>query len=425
MKVAGKKNPTWSFKMYTNRKVDQILDYINNRWHASVRVITEDSGSLLGLPFPFTVPCVSGIMQNQFYWDTYFTNLGLLRQGFSGLAKNNVDNLLYMVEKYGFVPNGNCSYFLNRSQPPYLSMMVRDIFDEFQDQNWLKSAYDTLKKEYNFWMNNRSTPIGLNRYFHHADEKYLHDFYDNELVKRLPLQAKNKVDKINISSHLLAEAESGWDFTPRFGGRCSDFIPVDLNSNLYVYERNFADFSEILQTGETTLWEERYLKRKNLMNTWCWNEADGLFCDYDFATDRHGSTKSLASFHPLYAKLANKSQAESTLANLYRFENQFGAVVCEKGGRKIEYQWDYPNGWAPLHHILIQSLINYDFSKDAKRLAEKYLNIVTLNFQTTGDLWEKYNVIDGSIQVVDEYEMPAMMGWTAGVFVWCAEFFKR
>ena len=120
--------------------------------------------------------------------------------------------------------------------------------------------------------------------------------------------------------------------------------------------------------------------------------------------------------------MATQAQAEAARRNLSKFEYAFGVAACEKTDQKIVYQWDYPNGWPPLFYIVVNGLNNYGFEEDARRIAEKYVDVVTRNFQSTGDLWEKYNVVDGSIQVKNEYVMPAMMGWTAGIFVFCYHF---
>ena len=136
----------------------KIYDFIKTHWKDSIRHQVEDTGTLIGLPFPYTVPCPEGKeMQNNFYWDTYFMNVGLIRQGFIGQAKNNTDNLLSEVEKYGYVPNGNRTFFLNRTHPPLLCLMIRDVFDATQDREWLKKAFTVWEKEYDFWMKNRTT----------------------------------------------------------------------------------------------------------------------------------------------------------------------------------------------------------------------------------------------------------------------------
>jgi len=401
--------------------IKTVLHYIESRWQKTIRFKPEDKGSLLGLPYPYTVPCQTDLsMQIFFYWDTYFTNVGLSRHDLLKQAKNNADNLLFLVEKYGYIPNGNRTFFLNRSQSPYLSLVIREVFENLNDLHWLQSAFNIWKKEYSFWMEKRITPIGLNRHFHHADDDGLVEFWE-DVKGRLTFKPKNQQEIFQISNHYLAEAETGWDFTPRFETRCADFIPVDLNSLLYMNEINAAYFSELLRNDEQDLWLQRAEKRKRLINHYCWNEKIGLYYDYDFINHRYSQIASLATFLPLWANIASSDQAESVLKNLNRFEYDFGVTSCENSNQTIVYQWDFPNGWPPLFYITIAGLKNCGFIEQAKRIAEKYLKVVIKNFKHTGDLWEKYNVVDGSIQVKNEYEMPAMMGWTAAVFIYCVE----
>ncbi|MBU3112060.1 trehalase family glycosidase [Clostridium lacusfryxellense] len=401
-------------------EIESVLSYIKNNWIKTVRNNVEDEGTLLGMPYPYVVPSISGGFQEMYYWDTYFTNQGLLRQGFENLAKSNTDNILYMVSKYGFMPNGNRELYLNRSQPPYLSMMVRDVFNIYKDKEWLERAYETLKIEYDFWMKKRITPIGLNRYFVDADTETELGMFEH-IYNRMPQKVKpidvDEDAKALIGRHYIAECESGWDFNPRFEGRCTDFIPVDLNCNLFIYEKNFEYFSTILNKNEDKLWKDRAEKRKELVNKYCWDETRKLFVDYDFINNAFSKVESLAVFHPLWVNLASQQQAESTVKNIEIFENPFGLATCKPGERDSLYQWDYPNGWAPLQYIAAMGLMNYGYKDDAKRIAEKYVNTVIKNYGTTNKLWEKYNVIDGTINVANEYEMPSMLGWTAGVFI--------
>ena len=401
-------------------KADNVLNYIKNNWINTIRNNIEDEGTLLGLPYPYVVPSITGGFQEMFYWDTYFTNKGLLKQGFENLAKNNTDNILYMVSKYGFMPNGNRELYLNRSQPPYLSMMVRDVFNKYKDKEWLKKAYEILKMEYNFWMTKRITPIGLNRYLEDADRKTELGMFDH-IYRRMPQKIKpiglKEDGKAIIGRHYIAECESGWDFTPRFEGRCTDFIPVDLNCNLYAYEKNFKYFSAVLELNEEGLWSEKASIRKELLNKYCWDDSRGLFMDYDFVNNNFSKVEALSVFHPLWVKLATEEQAKGAVENMQIFEYDFGLSTCKYGERDSVYQWDYPNGWAPLQYIAVMGLRNFGYKIEAKRIAKKYITTVIKNFDATANLWEKYNVSDGTINVANEYEMPSMLGWTAGVFV--------
>ena len=142
-----------------------VKEYIEDNWDNTTRLFTEDDDTLIGLPHPYTVPRIEGKFQEMYYWDVYFTNVGLIKSGRLSQAKNNVDNMCYLINKFGFVPNGNRTYYLSRSQPPFLSQMVRCIYEQTGDIRWLDECYKALEKEYKFWENERQTPCGLNRYY--------------------------------------------------------------------------------------------------------------------------------------------------------------------------------------------------------------------------------------------------------------------
>jgi alpha,alpha-trehalase len=397
-----------------------ITAFIARNWDACIRETRMDTPQVRALPFPYVVPCASGRFDTLFYWDTYFTNLGLLRQGRLDLAKANVDNLLYEVRTLGFVPNSNGVIHLNQSQPPYLAMMVRDVYAQTGDRAWLATAFALLQGEYRFWMEQRAASCGLNRYFCNIpdDRAALLKNWQHQL-ERLHLAAdpaKDDDERLRRSLNAYAEYESGWDMTPRFEHRCAEFAPVDLNSNLYLYETFFADFAAILG-GDNTPWRQRAAARRELMNRFLWDEQQGLFLDWDFVNDRRSRTASLATFHPLWAGLATPEQAAGVRRALPRFERAYGLCTCEPGARPFTTQWDAPNAWAPLHWIAVDGLRRQGFPEDADRIAGKFRQVVADNFQHTGNLWEKYNAEDGSLQVGNEYDMPPMLGWTAGIFL--------
>ena len=142
----------------------KIKKFLDENIEKTVKFSPENEGNLIGLPYPYTTPCAEDSFQEMYYWDTYFTNAGLLLWGKTEYAKNNIENMLYLIEKYGFMPNGNRTFYLNRSQPPFLSHMVRDFFEVTGDKEWLSRAYNTLVKEYDFWQTKRVAENGLNGY---------------------------------------------------------------------------------------------------------------------------------------------------------------------------------------------------------------------------------------------------------------------
>lgn len=408
--------------------VTEVREYISSSWDSTVRYNPHDDGTLLGLPCPYTVPCPEGTFQEMYYWDTFFTNEGLLKDGRTDLARGNVENMMYLIQKHGFMPNGSRTWYLNRSQPPYLAWMVESVFEATGDTLWLARAYDVIAKEYDFWVTQRGTSVGLSAYSSSADDALAEEFV-NTASQRLRHDFKSdcatREDVLRLGRHFAAEAESGWDFNPRFLRRCEDFCPVDLNANLYHYERLMERFSEILGKGEEQLWSMRAAWRKELMEKYMQGE-DGLYYDYDHVTGSRSPVVSAAVFNLLAAGVLDADDAQ-TLAQsaLERLECRYGLAMCAEGEYGHDYQWSWPYGWAPGAYMAVRGLENYGLRVDAERLAEKYVDSICRIFDRTGTLWEKYDVTEIFAEVDAEYQTPQMLGWSAGVFVYLAEYLEN
>lgn len=406
-----------------NRGVSDVRDFIREQMPRSIRENKVDTLGKIGLPYPYSVPCVQGMFQDMFYWDTYFTNLGLIAIGDTVQAKNNVDNILYVIEKMGYMPNATDEHLFNRSQPPYATMMVEKIYDITGDKRWLANAVPILEKEYEFWMSKRIAPNGLNRHGNSATDKELSDFY-GYMTTRFP-HLKWEIpdaERIRQGSHFLSEAESGWDFSPRFDSRCEDFNPVDLNANLYVYERNFEKFYKELGLKNGGKWAKAASKRKKLMQKCMKNPADGLYYDYDFVNNKRSDVVSSAIFNLMWAGLLSKSEVKGVVDNLTRLEMAHGVVACEPVDREYVYQWDSPNAWASFNVLAVMALDRYGYTAQAKRVARKYVDSIVSIYNSTGNLWEKYNGKTGTIDVKSEYDLPPFMGWTAGAFMFMSDY---
>lgn len=420
MVIKGCNQPTFSDEICMTRQ------YIKANWKNTLEFNPRDTGTLIGLPFPYNVPTMSGekMFREMYYWDTYFTNVGLLLDGQIQLAKNNTENILYLIRRFGNMPNGSRTYYLNRSQPPFASMMVGDVYEATGDLEWLNNAIPALEKEYQFWITERTGPEGLNHYSSSADSiqrikmaEYLKvRFSNDEMIDTLTVE-----EKLVWGRHYTAEAESGWDFTPRFQGRCEDHYPVDLNSYLFLWEKNFAYFAR--ENGNEVRareWEEIASNRQKLIEKLLQDSITGLFLDYDFVNKKHSPVPSAASFTTLFAGLVSQEEAFTIVKKLLPLlETDYGIRTCAYIGKENNYQWGNINAWAPLHLMTIQGLLNYSFDKEARRISSKYLKLVAGHYKKSGKIWEKYNAIDGSTQTVNEYEMPAFLGWTAGVFNYC------
>ena len=407
----------------------EIEKFILENIDKTVRYSPESGGTLIGLPFPYTVPCVSESFQEIYYWDTYFTNGGMILIGKTGYAKDNINNMLYLVEKYGHMLNGNRTFYLNRSQPPFLSRMVRDVFEETKDIEWLKGAYATLQKEYRFWQDEKMSPSGLNGYLGY---QFLCDNVDStveQFCRRCKLDADKLVteeQKKEVCQAAFSMYESGWDCSARFVDKGHHINAVDLNALLYDMEENMRVFSEILATGEEALWEERKQERRQKMKQLMWDEESGLFLDYNFEEQKISACKTTASFYPLFAKMATEEEAARAVAFLPELETEYGVCCGEKQDSR-GCQWDYPNIWAPQQYIVYRALMNYGYTEDALRIAEKYVKLIDRNYEKTNCLWEKYSGVTGGI-AEREYSTQCetkMIGWTAGVYLMLSDDLKK
>lgn len=394
-----------------------VKEYVDKNLAKSIRVNTEDCGALIGLPYPYIIPSVADMFQEMYYWDSYFANTGLLIRGDVEQAKNNVDNLRYLLDRYGFVLNGNNKGFEYNSQPPFLAKMIREVYDVTGDKEWLKECYASLKKENAFWMEKRNTGFDLNHYDCEPLPEQMVKKGARDLTGRIGY--KPEVTDEEIARGNFSTGESGWDFNPRMRHETYKYAPADLNSLLYIQEDELSKIAgELGMIEEQKHWNEHKERRAELMRQYLKGE-DGVFCDYHLAKGERNGIVSAASFYPLYAGMATKEEAQNAVAVLPRIEMAYGIAACEKCEHiPGNFQWGYPNGWPPMQRIVAEGLLNYGYVNEARRIGEKYIALVDHCLQTTGNLWEKYNVVDGNVEVVDEYKMPAMLGWTFGVYYW-------
>lgn len=408
----------------------------------------KDLVSIPSLPRPFMSE--SAGWNFMFYWDNYFMNLGLLRlPGYEKIARDATDNLIALVDKYGFVPNCTLSWGTNRSQPPYLSQMVREVYEKIPDKAWLRTAYSTLRKEYSFWMDEGANPLedhrtsieGLSRNSHHASRQELLEFYRGPLHDRFAFSLDKPAEEmLAVAGHFMSEAAGGMDFTSRFEHRCADFAAVDLNVLLYMYERNFAWMEkEIGEKGDKD-WKAAAAKRSLAIQKRLWNEARGFYLDYDTVHSRPSIVACCTGFTPMWAGIADRRQADAMVRNLSLFERDYGLATCEPCNEERVYQWNYPVGWPPHMALVMLALESSGYQEPALRIARKYLNVVSSNFErpvssnailnpqeqkrTPGNLYEKYDVTTGRIA---DREYPAFTGrgWTAGVFVYAYQLSLR
>ena len=404
-----------------------VREHIAASWQNTLRLNTEDTpDSLIGLPRPYTVPCEDGMFNELYYWDTFFTNEGLIADSRPEMARDNTLDILYLINKYGFMPNGNRLWYLSRSQPPFAAAMVERVFEATADTSFLREAYPVLQKEYSFWQEKRLTPTGLNRYGGEADEKLIQEFIGTA-GKRLGTDFRSMgwspEELSRFGEHCVAECESGWDFNPRFNRRCEDYCPVDLNAILYGAERSMARFAEILENGEQELWRSRAgLRRERILR---YMYRDGYFFDYDYVNGELSGVVSAAPFALLFFGVLDDEKAASLRSILPRLEYPHGLAVCEDAPYEYSYQWSFPNAWPPVMYMAVMGLERYGFREDARRIASNWMKAAEKLYAKTGKLWEKTDCTTGSVPRGSEYGTPSMMGWTAGTYVCFDEYLKN
>ncbi len=400
--------------------MDKIKRYIIDKWDETLRFSQKDEGSRIALPYPYNVPTINNYFNEMYYWDTYFTNKGLLLSGRVAQAKNNCENIAYMIEKFGYMPNGNRTYYLGRSQPPFFALMVWDIYQVFPDKTWLKKMSVTQEKELQFWYKYRSTQSGLQRYGVDNDDEWCKKFF-KQIQPRLDIPEPD--DLVYAGKRYGAEAESGWDFCARFDGDCPQFNPVDLNSLLYIAERLLVQTYGELGTDGGEKYDKAATERAEKINALCFEESKGVYLDYRYDGKKSRGIASAAGFFPFFAKIVPLERINAAKNLLDILELPWGISVAEEVD--TPFQWGYPNAWAPMQLIAVVGLANYGLMDEAKRIAKKYVELVRVNFEKTGGIWEKYNAKTGGVDAVSENKMPEMMGWTAGAYLYCLNFLEQ
>ena len=436
-----------------------------------------DPPGLLYLPAKYVVP--GGRFNEMYGWDSYFIIRGLLRAGRVDLARDMVDNFFFEIENYGAMLNANRTYYLTRSQPPFVSSMFMDVYEALQKKGahdkqaqraWLERAYKDLDHDYQIWTHepHLGGQTGLSRYYDFGDgppQEAVQDetgFYrkvsqyfffhpgqaDSYIYENRP-EAKDSVagaayslevcDAASTMASPTCEAarqfklskdyykgdrsmrESGFDVSFRFGAFGSathHYAPVCLNSLLYKNEKDMEQISLWLgRTDDAKTWGKRAEDRKKLIAQYLWNDERHAFFDFNFDTAK-GSTYVYASmYYPLWAGLATAEQAKGVVANLKGFEQPGGLPMStfDSGA-----QWDLPYGWGNIEMIAIDALRKYGSNAEADRISYNFLSTVAENFRRDGNIREKYNVVTRSSEAHVElgYEMNVVgFGWTNAAFL--------
>ncbi|MBI3889576.1 alpha,alpha-trehalase TreF [Candidatus Saccharibacteria bacterium] len=410
-------------------------EHIEELWSVLERKSRRDRGSLIALPNPYVVP--GGRFSEQFYWDSYFIMLGLAADKRWGTIEGMMKNYAHMIRKFGFIPTANRTYFLSRSQPPFFSHMVRLLARHNGRRRTYLEYLPYMLAEYRFWVKGRRSVtthidtrafarvvqmpngVNLNRYFDNKTTPRPEMMWDDlETAKRAQL---HDTDKLYLD--LRAGAESGWDFSSRWFAdpmeissiHTTDIVPVDLNCLLYHLETTIAEtyrlmFQPLLARKFQTLAE----RRASTMLKYMWSEEEQFFMDYDFRKAKSTASVTLAGVYPLFVKVATPKQAQAVAD---RIEKDF----LKKGGLVTTLidngqQWDSPNGWAPLHWVVIQGLREYGHYALADKIKSAWIQTCSGVFDRERKMVEKYDVTSESgLGGGGEYELQDGFGWTNGV----------
>jgi alpha,alpha-trehalase len=432
---------------------------------------------LLFLPNPYVVP--GGRFNEMYGWDSYFIVLGLEADHREALAKGMVDNFLFEIEHYGAVLNANRTYYLTRSQPPFLTSMVRAVYENpksfpatpagrAEARNWLDRAYTLAEKDYSVWTRpeHKAGATALARYFDYGvgpvPEMADDSTYYPDVIRWLVAHPKEggegflvkgsehpdaaeagrlKQTSCDVRASLLCEhawaegyrlsrdfylgdramRESGFDPSFRFGpfsGATHHYAPVCLNSLLYRYERDLEHLAHLLAKPKDAIqWDRRAKLRSTAMHRYLWRAKEGVFADYDFTRGRASSYAYISSLYPLWAGVATREEARQMVEKLNLFERPGGFSMSNT---QTGMQWDEPFGWAPTNWMAVAGLEATGFHAAAARIARAFDATVDQGFAKDGTIREKYNVVSGSsnVQVSTGYKSNEIgFGWTNAVYL--------
>lgn len=384
-----------------------------------------EGSSLLPLPFSYIVP--GGRFQEIYYWDTYFTMLGLEVSGKNELIENMVNNFDFILKKYGHIPNGNRSYYLSRSQPPFFSLMV-ELLSKIKGDEVYKTYQEALQIEYDYWMDKTADThhvvtladgTVLNRYWDQLATPRQESFHEDSTL------TLGKENKASIYRNLRSGAESGWDFSSRWMSddkdlstiHTTDILPVDLNCLLYHLENTLAySYSHTGNETRAAQYSKFAQQRLNAVNTLFYNTQNQWYYDYDISLGKQSDEKTIAGITPFFSGIAPIDYIDGAAYNVEKYFLKAGGVVTSL--KKSGQQWDAPNGWAPLQWMTINGLRKYGKTELAKTIALRWIKLNKRVYDSTGKMMEKYNVEDMDLLAGGgEYPAQDGFGWTNGVFL--------
>ena len=430
---------TSDFKTDVHQSLDQ---HIRQLWSVLTRQPDPQKSSLIELPHSFIVP--GGRFREIYYWDSYFTMLGLHLHGQVKMIENMVDNFAYLIQNFGHIPNGNRTYYLSRSQPPFFALMVELLANSKNDENTYVKYLPVLRKEYDFWQLGAKDGVGaklrtvkledgeiLNRYFDESPtprpESYSEDMHSSE---------RSGQPSKEFFTNIRAAAESGWDFSTRWFAdhrnlstiETTHIIPIDLNCLMYKLEKVLAKaYSLHGKMNESKTLEINGERRLEAIIKYCWNEKQSFFTDYNWVKGTMIDHISAAGLTPLFIAGEDnpfiKSKAGLIADTVSKYLLQPGGLVTTTipSGQ----QWDWPNGWAPLQWVAVRGLEKFGKGNVSKTIAQNWVSLNEKVFAATGKMMEKYDVVDTTkLAGGGEYESQEGFGWTNGVYLALKNYLK-
>jgi len=423
---------------YKSDTTEDVVTHIKKLWTVLKRNPDKEieGSSLLALPNPYIVP--GGRFREVYYWDSYFTMLGLKESGEIKTIRDMVSNFAFLIETYGHIPNGNRTYYLGRSQPPFFSCMV-ELLAGIQGDSIYQRFLPAMEKEYDFWMDGvdklKAGDV-YRRVVRMKNGDLLNRYWDDSMVPRQEgwredymTAEKSGRNKIDMYKHLRAGAESGIDFSSRWftddktitSIQTTDILPVDLNSLMYHMEWTIAK-AKLINGDEAgaKLFREKAKQRSVLIDKYFWNKKMSFFTDYQYITQAQLNNITPAGLypfcfineHPDYLSFLGKKVAGVLETRLLK---EGGFVTTEYNTGE---QWDAPNGWAPLEWMMIWGLDRCGQKNLAALAARRWIKLNIRVYKHTGKLMEKYNVTDVTREAGGgEYGGQDGFGWTNGVLL--------
>jgi len=423
---------------YKTNVAEDIVTHIKNLWAVLKRTPDKlvEGSSLLPLPNPYIVP--GGRFREVYYWDSYFTMLGLKESGETEMIDNMVRNFAWLIDNYGHIPNGNRTYYLGRSQPPFFSVMVA-LLAGLKGDSIYQIFLPAMEKEYRFWMEgaDKLKPgQAYRRVVRLRDGDILNRYWDDIPLPRqeswredVLTAEKSGRNKTGIYQHLRAGAESGMDFSSRWFAdgknlrtiRTTNLVAVDLNALLYHLEISISK-AKLMNKDDSTAGEFRRkaIRRGRLIDKYCWNKARTFYTDYNFRAQQQSNNITPAGMypfcfineHPDYMSFLGTKVAAVIRQKLLKP----GGVVTSQ--LQTGEQWDAPNGWAPMEWMTIWGLDRCGQKDLAADIAARWVRLNEKVYKATGKLMEKYNVVDLDKEAGGgEYSGQDGFGWTNGVLL--------